>query len=53
MLPLTLVPISGINNAINKTILINIKIQSSLYKISDGINKNIDIDMRPMDINNI
>jgi hypothetical protein len=53
MLPLTLVPMSGINNAINKAILTNIKTQSSLYKISDGISKNIDIDISPIDINNI
>ena len=39
MLPFTLVPTSGINKTTNKIILININIQSVLYKNSDGIDR--------------
>ena len=39
ILPLTLVPTSGMNKAINKKILSNINTQSALNKKSDGRTK--------------
>ena len=51
MLPFTLVPTSGINKTANKIILININIQSVLYKNSDGIDTKKIKAKRPIAIN--
>ena len=51
MLPFTEVPISGINKAINKRILISINTQSALNKKSEGSSKKIVIASNPTEIN--
>ena len=51
MLPFTEVPISGINKAINKRILISINTQSNLNKKSEGRSKKILIASKPTEIN--
>ena len=52
ILPLTEVPTSGINNASSNKILTSIKIQSNLYKNSEGVIKKMTIVSIPSDINN-
>jgi hypothetical protein len=51
MLPFTLVPTSGINKTTNKIMLININIQSVLYKNSDGNDKKKVKAKRPIAMN--
>ena len=51
ILPFTEVPISGINNATNKRILISINTQSDLNKKSEGRSKKIVIASNPTEIN--
>ena len=53
MLPLTLVPTSGMNNAINNPILININIQSDLNRKSEGMDKKQIIAITPIEIKSI
>ena len=51
MLPFTEVPISGINKATNKRMLISMNTQSDLNKKSEGRSKKILIASNPTEIN--